>query len=481
MRVLQRSLFSSLLLLSCLTGLFTASAQSGANGPAATHKLTIAPGKNVTLMLTDQLQVHIAARGIPRARFFTQSPDGRIFLTSMYNLDDNTRGAIYILDHYDAATHTYTRITPYLTHLRNPNNVAFWTDPATQQTWLYTGFTDKLVRYRYQAGDLHPTGEPEVLASYPDYGLGYKYGGWHLTRTVAIGSLHGKTHVYVAVGSSCNYCKEREAVRAAITMMDPDGKNQQIVAHGMRNAVDLRFVQELDGGALFTSNMGDDHLGNAMPDDPFFELDSNNHPGPITQTPAPNYGWPTCYYAHGVPTLDHTPLPDNPGENDKAVAERPVDSQRIYGKQPANIKAAGTNLAAQIHTPTGADMGPVPEPLRSCEHVPPAYAWFQAHGAPLGFAYFGEESKVLHNSFLVALHGPGAGRPDSPAYRVVLFTPTDRKPKDFITGFWTPTESNIFHASGRPCGLLRLGPDRFLLSDDFHGVVYIIEPAQKPS
>ena len=40
-----------------------------------------------------------------------------------------------------------------------------------------------------------------MLAHYPDYGLNYKYGGWHLTRTVAIATLHGKTRLYVTVGS----------------------------------------------------------------------------------------------------------------------------------------------------------------------------------------------------------------------------------------------------------------------------------------
>jgi len=30
---------------------------------------------------------------------------------------------------------------------------------------------------------------------------------------------------------------------------------------------------------------------------------------------------------------------------------------------------------------------------------------------------------------------------------------------------------------GRPCGLLRTGPDSFLLTDDFLGLVYSIHPA----
>ena len=63
-----------------------------------------------------------------------------------------------------------------------------------------------------------------MLATFPDYGLGYKYGGWHLTRTIAVG---GNGKIYVSVGSSCNACEEKEAVRASILEMDADGKNQR--------------------------------------------------------------------------------------------------------------------------------------------------------------------------------------------------------------------------------------------------------------
>ena len=76
-------------------------------------------------------------------------------------------------------------MTPYLEHLHNPNTIAFYTDPLTHQMWLYTALTEKLVRFKYEAGDAAPKSPPETLATFPAYGLNYKYGGWHLTRTVA--------------------------------------------------------------------------------------------------------------------------------------------------------------------------------------------------------------------------------------------------------------------------------------------------------
>ncbi len=458
------------------------------------HTLTYAAGAHITLNLPGDLDIEVAASGLHRVRFLTQAPDGRIFATGMWNLADNTQGSIFILDGWDAATHRFTRVTTYLGHLRNPNNLAFWTDPATHQTWLYLPLTDKLERFRFKAGDTHPEGQPETLIHFPDYGLNYKYGGWHLTRTVAIADLHGTTRLYIAAGSSCDYCREREVIRASVIAMDPDGSRQELLAHGIRNAVDLRFVPNFDGGALFATNMGDDHLGTGEPEDSFFELDSEKHPGPIpNESDCPgvrhgasvtlcrihqpaNYGWPTCYFAHGKATLDTTPLPDMPPPGDpNTEAERPADSS--YGAQPGVYKQ-GTLLPAggPGNAPDpNANLGTVPAPLTTCKDVPAAYDTFAAHSSPLGMAYFGQDNPVLHDSFLVALHG--ASRPRiGTGYRLARFTPADRAPHDFLNGFLTADATGKPVVHGRPCGLLRLGPDTFLLTDDKLGLVYYIHP-----
>ena len=86
---------------------------------------------------------------------------------------------------------------------------------------------------------------------------------------------------------------------------------------------------------------------------------------------------------------------------------------------------------------------------------------------------------MLHDSFLVALHG--ASHPSiGTGYRVVRFTPSDRKPRDFITGFLT-VENGKPVVHGRPCGILRVGKDSFLLSDDYLGIVYFIHPHKRTS
>ena len=242
------------------------------------HRITLANGKSFELNLPQGYAISVAAQGLKRVRFMAESPDKRIFVTDMYNLTDNRRGVVYILDQFDPKTYQFKKITKYLSGLRNPNSVAFYTD-GNGTDWFYLALTDRLVRYRYEAGKDAPSGTPEVLATFPDYGLGYKYGGWHLTRTVIVG---GNDKIYVAVGSSCNACEEKEEVRATIVEMDPDGKNQRYFARGLRNAVGLRWTN----GKLYATNMGSDHLGDNRPSDTFYAIEDGK-----------NYGWPYCFQA----------------------------------------------------------------------------------------------------------------------------------------------------------------------------------------
>jgi glucose/arabinose dehydrogenase len=240
------------------------------------HKITLANSKSYTLNLADGYEIDVAAEGLKRVRFMSRSPDDRIFVTDMFNLTDNKKGVVYILDSFDKATRRFKKVIPYLTNLRNPNSVAFYTD-RNGADWFYLALTDRLLRYRYEAGANKPSGQPETLATFPDYGLGYKYGGWHLTRTIAVGS-NGK--IYVSVGSSCNSCEEKEQVRATVVEMDPDGKNKRFFARGLRNAVGLKWVD----GVLYATNMGADHLGPNRPADTLTEVTANG-----------NYGWPYCF------------------------------------------------------------------------------------------------------------------------------------------------------------------------------------------
>lgn len=244
------------------------------------HKIELKNGKSFNLNLPAEYEIIPAAENLRRVRFFAKSPDGRTFVTDMHDLSDNQKGAVYILDDFNAATGKFGRVIPFLTNLKNPNSVQFYTD-ADGQNWFYLAETDKLTRRKFVKNSIKGNINAETLATFPDYGLSYKYGGWHLTRTIAF-APNGK--LYVSVGSSCNACDEKEKIRAVVLEMNADGSKQRIYAKGLRNAVDLKWI----GNSFFATNQGSDHLGLQKPDETFYALKDGA-----------DYGWASCYQSNG--------------------------------------------------------------------------------------------------------------------------------------------------------------------------------------
>ena len=337
---------------------------------AETNHLT--KEKEFILNVPVGFNIGVAAEGMNRVRFMAMSPDDRLFATDMIDLSDNRKGKVYVLDGFDPTTKRFATRSVYLDGLRNPNSVAFLTDGAGKQ-WIYVAQTDRLVRYPYTPGEMKPNGAPQTLATFPDSGRGYREGGWHLTRTV-LAAPNGK--IYVAVGSSCNVCVEKEEVRATIVEMNPDGSGQRIFARGLRNAVGLRWV----GNGVWATNMGADHLGLDAPVDNLYAVVDGRH-----------YGWPYVYEtAKGVLTADPT-----------------------YGNDSSAV-APGS--------------------------VPASWARIPAHAAPLGLEWFGAASDAsLRNTFLVALHGSGAPAMKR-GYSVARYGEGGKKLGDFINGFQVGTK-----------------------------------------
>ena len=378
-----------------LIGIATVTAQTR----LVPQKIHTKDGRNFTLNLPANFEIIPAAEGLKRVRFFAKAPDGRIFVTDMYNLTDNKRGAVYILDGWNEQTGKFARVIPYMTGLKNPNSAQFYRD-ASGQDWFYLAETDKLTRRRFTQGEERPADTtPQTLVTFPDYGLSYKYGGWHLTRTIAFGS-NGK--LYVSVGSSCNACEEKEKVRASIIEMNPDGSEQRQIASGLRNAVGLKWF----GNVLFATNQGSDHLGLTRPDETFYAVSRSKK----------DYGWPYCHSSNG----------------------------RIFA-DPKYKRGGG------------------------CAGVERPYAWFPARSSALGFDYFtdADSPAVLKDAFLVSLHG-STSKDIGRGYKIVIMRKGQRL-QDFITGFLQGKT-----VVGRPCDIMKLGPDSFLFSDDNKGIVYLV-------
>ena len=376
------------------------------------QKITLKSGRSFTLNVADGFIVTPAAEGLKRVRFFAKSPDGRIFVTDMFNLTDNKRGVIYILDGWDEASGKFARVTPYMTGLHNPNSVQFYRD-AGGQDWIFIAETEKLTRRKFTSGETKPTdNNPQTLATFPDYGLSYKYGGWHLTRTIAFGP-NGK--LYISVGSSCNSCVEKEAVRASVIEMNPDGTDQRQIAKGLRNAVGLKWI----GDSLYATNQGSDHLGTAKPDETFYRLVARESAPSATadgtNKSTADYGWPYCHSSNGKIFAD-------------PVLKRP----------------------------------------EGCRNVVAPYAFFPARSSALGFDWFGDDSpSAVRNAFVVSLHG-STNKRIGHGYKIVVMRP-GKTLQDFITGF---LQNGV--VVGRPCDIFKLGPDSFLFTDDNKGIVYLV-------
>jgi glucose/arabinose dehydrogenase len=247
-------------------------------------------------------------------------------------------GKVYIFSNWDNSTKSFKKIATFAEKLHNPNQVMFYTDKG--KNYIYIAETDKLSRFEFHDGDTVLSGKGEVLAHFPDYGLNYKYGGWHLTRSLA--QHNGK--IYVSVGSSCNACLEKEAVRASILEMNPDGTAQKNYASGVRNAVSIKWAED----KLWGTFMGRDLLGPDKPEDLFGTIEQGK-----------NYGWPWYIQYH----------------------------QKIYPDIAMMDSAKRNNIKI-----------PAAPPL--------AFCGFKAHSAPLGFDYFADFNDAqLKNNFLVALHG----------------------------------------------------------------------------
>ncbi|MGI8788263.1 MAG: PQQ-dependent sugar dehydrogenase [Pyrinomonadaceae bacterium] len=350
--------------------IFVFSASTKAQTELIAQKIHLKDGRDFSLNLPTSYEIIPAAEGLRRVRFFAKSPDGRIFVTDMFDMSDNKKGTVYILDGWNAKRGHFDKIIPYMTNLRNPNSVAFYTDKQGQD-WFYLAETDKLTRRRFTKGETKPNSQFETLATFPDYGLAYKYGSWHMTRTLAF-SPKGK--LYVSIGTSCDFCTEKKVekdIRGVVLEMNPDGGERRVYVRNIKNAVGLKWI----GDKLYATNEGVDHLGDDKPDDTLFQLKEGA-----------DYGWSDCFQTNGTVTFDPK----------YAKKKTPPDCSFVptsYAYFPAHSSALG-------------------------------FDFFDKKSS----------DELLKNSFVVALHG-STDRNLGRGYKIVSVSDDGKRQQDFITGF----------------------------------------------
>ena len=154
---------------------------------------------------------------------------------------------------------------------------------AFRRGYLYVAETGRIVRYRYHA-KTQTAVEPTVVVA------GLPHGAHHWTRAIAFGR-DGK--LYVAVGSSCDICRERDRRRAAIVRYNADGSGEERFAAGLRNPVGLAFHPTTR--SLWTAVNERDWPGGAAPPDYVTEVQRGA-----------TYGWPDCFAERGALRRDST-------------------------------------------------------------------------------------------------------------------------------------------------------------------------------
>jgi glucose/arabinose dehydrogenase len=164
---------------------------------------------------------------------------------------------------------------------RQPLGLAF------QPGYLYVGYTDCVVRYKYQAGDTQAS-QPERLVDLPG-------GGNHFARNVTF-SRDGKK-MYVTVGSASNNNEGEDVRRAAISEYNADGTGFRIFASGLRNPTALAWQPGTN--TLWTTVNERDNLGDDLVPDYLTSVKEGGF-----------YGWPFSYIGRNYDPMHTGKLPN---------------------------------------------------------------------------------------------------------------------------------------------------------------------------
>ena len=234
----------------------------------------IAEAQDITVPAGFRVEAVAEKLGGPRA--LAVDPEGVLVVSVP------SRGRVLALPSRDGATRARDAVT-ILKDLDRPHGLAF------RGGFLYVAETGRIVRHRYHAATWTAS-EPAVVVG------GLPAGAHHWTRSIVFGP---DDKLYVAIGSSCDVCRERDPRRAAIVRYNADGSGEQLFASGLRNPVGLTFHPTTR--ALWTTvNERDWPDGGAPPDY-------------VTEVrPDASYGWPRCFAERHAFFRDRT-FPD-PGD-----------------------------------------------------------------------------------------------------------------------------------------------------------------------
>lgn len=223
------------------------------------NKMPKAPASFIVTKFADELKT-------PRVVF--ETPDNQ-FLVAESKAD---RVSLLIDSNNDGY---YEKRIPVLKKIRRPFGMLVYDHS------LYVAGEDAVMKYPYEKDMAKlDEGKGKKIVDLPS-------GGDHWTRNIIADK---KGHIYISVGSSSNIGEngmEDEKNRAAILVMDSDGKNLQIFASGLRNPVGLGWAPGTED--LWTTVNERDLLGEDLVPDFFTRVRKNGF-----------YGWPYSYIGSNI-------------------------------------------------------------------------------------------------------------------------------------------------------------------------------------
>ena len=382
------------------------------------------PG-DAALKLPQGFKIDVFTRDVDGPRVMRVAPNGDIFVA------ETAPGRIKVLKP-SADGATVASSTVFASGLNRPFGMQFYPAGAAPQ-WLYVAEMNRVVRFKYSAGDGKASGEPEVVVSQ----LAPTDGG-HLTRDLVF-SRDGR-RMFVAVGSLSNVAEDmpkksadeikawdaergvgaawgREENRADVLVFDV-GSNApgKPFARGIRNCVALAMQPGTDN--LWCTVNERDALGDNLVPDYSTRVRENGF-----------YGWPWYYMGDK--------------EDPRHAGERP-------------------DLKGKTITPD----------------VP-----YEAHSAAVGFTFYTATSgrsafpaEYVGDAFAV-FHGSW-NRADRTGHKVVRVVMKNGAPTgeyvDFLVGFITPDGKPW----GRPSYITAMNDGSLLFGDDDGDVIYRISYAR---
>jgi glucose/arabinose dehydrogenase len=214
-----------------------------------------------TLEAVPGWRVSIFAAGLEGPRLLAFSPAGDLYVS----LPGSGRVALLPDRNHDGVA---DRRLDFASGLDRPHGLCFAAGA------LVVAENHRLVRLPDADHDLRADRVEVLSTDLPD-------GGGHWTRSVV---TDRSGDFYVAAGSSCNACVERDLRRATILRIPAQGGKATVFARGLRNSVGLAF--DPASGALWASDNGRDLLGDDLPPDEINRIVDGG-----------DYGWPYCYGA----------------------------------------------------------------------------------------------------------------------------------------------------------------------------------------